>query len=426
MVIRRKKSFHRLLGLLRSIEADQSNLEAVRLLNIGVIKEIVRAENSIARHKLELKELNASLKTGRGSKERSLRIRHRQRSVASYIKAREDQIYIWKSFGDALAFIYLDKFSIKHAFFDTEQPGIKRGAGLLTGKDGLAAEITCLFDALEHGVPAVLCDITNTIRYGDVCLLGASDPFLIEVKSSAKGSQRRQRQMDKLKSLHDFLETDKAENFRGNAGVTRRVNMDISERNHIAELENCITMAKANGQHWVQPETGITYVAVYTHLDVERMPSAIGGAVMVHMLNADKNDHAWAPYVPFLLTIRSEEQLLDFIEGRVSLLVMIDAAQLCRLMAVDGWIARSRPTADYVIECLHPESGSFVSLSGQFVSRAAYEFVSLEWIAELHLPSVEKLFEFAASMDAPTNPKTQKELLLERLGPDDEWLDLIS
>jgi hypothetical protein len=33
-------------------------------------------------------------------------------------------------------------------------------------------------------VPALLVDLTNTIRHGDICLMGESDPCLIEMKAS--------------------------------------------------------------------------------------------------------------------------------------------------------------------------------------------------------------------------------------------------
>ena len=45
-------------------------------------------------------------------------------------------------------------------------------------------ELVLLDSALKHNVPALLVDLTNTIRHGDVCLMGESDPYLIEAKAS--------------------------------------------------------------------------------------------------------------------------------------------------------------------------------------------------------------------------------------------------
>jgi len=427
MVIRRRKSFHRLFALLRRIEADPSDLDAVRLLNVGVVKEIFHAERSIAKHKAEQKKQTAALKLGRGSREQSLAIRKYIKRIDGYVSARQDQIYIWKSFGDALAYSYLDKFSIKHAFFENDKFGIKRGAGALTGKDGLVAEISCLLDALEHGVPAVLCDITNTLRYGDVCLLGGSDPYLIEVKTSERGNKRRQRQMGQLQSLHSFLEKDEAEGFRGNAGVTHRLSLESEERNHLVALEKCISEARLNGQSWVQPEVGVTYIAVYGKFDPASMPTTIGGTALFYSLNADKNSHTWAPYVPFLLTIRNEEHLIDFIQGKLSLFVIVEIDELCRLIAVDGWLARSRPGADYLIETLHPASGEFQSMSSQLISRVAYEFVALNWLADIHGMRPPSFGDSPPAQASPDSMKAvMREMFIERFGADDEWVPLLS
>ncbi len=49
-------------------------------------------------------------------------------------------MYVWKCFGDSVAFAYLDPFSIKHMFFDTVDYGVKQDAGALSGKSGITAE----------------------------------------------------------------------------------------------------------------------------------------------------------------------------------------------------------------------------------------------------------------------------------------------
>ena len=47
-----------------------------------------------------------------------------------------EQIYVWKCFGDGLAFSYVDKFAVKHALFEIDSQQIKQGAGMLSGKSG--------------------------------------------------------------------------------------------------------------------------------------------------------------------------------------------------------------------------------------------------------------------------------------------------
>ena len=85
----------------------------------------------------------------------------------------------------------MDKFALKHTLYSTENTNPKQDAGFIAGKEGLSNELAVIDDALEHNVPALLVDLTNTIRHGDICLMGAADPYLIEVKASKKLVVRR-------------------------------------------------------------------------------------------------------------------------------------------------------------------------------------------------------------------------------------------
>ena len=136
MHIRRKKAFRQLFRLIREVEAHPEDLASVRELNLLVLKGVLRDEQALLRHRETQRALNMQLKTGRGSKEASAVIRARLKRVIGYIAARQDQIFIWKCFGDALAYVYLDRFSVKHAFFETDRLGIKQGAGSFPARRG--------------------------------------------------------------------------------------------------------------------------------------------------------------------------------------------------------------------------------------------------------------------------------------------------
>ena len=251
----------------------------MRELNLLVLKEVLRDEQALLRHRETRRVLKMQLKTGRGSKEAAAAVKARLKRITSYIAAREDQIFIWKCFGDALAYIYLDNFSVKHAFFDTNRRGIKQDAGIISGKEGLQQETKVVLEIIDHGVPAVLCDITNTLRHGDVCILATSDPLVLEVKTGAKLNQRGKRQLAKLQQLHSFLATDRASEFRGLKGMTKRIELDVSPRDNLQALNDCIAHAQRDGQHVIQPEPGVTYAAICTNAkpDVGAITSKLVG-----------------------------------------------------------------------------------------------------------------------------------------------------
>ena len=131
--------------------------------------------------------------------------------------------------------------------------------------------------------------------------------------------------------------------------------------------------------------------------------------------------------MPFLLTIRDETHLLNFIQGKLSLFVILDVDELCRLISVDGWLARSRPGADYLIETLNPSSGEFQLMSFQLISRAAYEFVALNWLAEIHGMRPPRVGEsLNANISQDSMKAVMRDAFIDLFGADDEWAPLLS
>ncbi|WP_156255224.1 hypothetical protein [Sandarakinorhabdus oryzae] len=418
MIGRRKQTFFAMYELLRAIEADREDLTRVRQLNMLLLKEILRSERNIARHKSAIKTLRAQLKTARGSREDANQVRRAISRTERYVEGYYQQRYIWKCFGDGLAYIYLDKYAAKHSFYGTDTYDVKPSAGMLSGKDGLVNEVACLFSALDHRVPSVLCDVTNTLRYGDVCLLGASDPYPIEVKSRLGLNQRGRRQATALKRLTDFLEADESVNFR-TPGVTRRVEITVKEHNYRDAMNACIADAASNGLAFVQPEEGLVYIATYTDVPPEAFVSMqAGGPWVMVMLNDDKTAGTWAPYEPFTLSIRDSRHLLDFIEGRLILIVAFDGGKLAESMKRPGWDARFDGDAKAAIQVHHQPTGALFGVSRQFVNRIAFEFVAPSWVVESQTLAIDELRQATARLKASELPPgaSPEALRLEHFG----------
>ena len=180
MVKRRRTSFaraHTLLGELRTprpvihdaVYATPRQLQALKSLQKLLIKEIIRAERKIRRSKSILKTLEAV------APEATAQLKER---IESY----RHLAYIWRCFGDAIAFLFMDKFALKQTFFNTHNCNAKQDAGFLAGKAGLSGEWMVMEEFLSKGIPALISDLTNTIRHGDVCVMIGPEPHLIEVK----------------------------------------------------------------------------------------------------------------------------------------------------------------------------------------------------------------------------------------------------
>ena len=244
----RKRSFARAHTLLQTLRANLENLAALKELQQLLLREIVRAEEKIRKLKAERKAIN---KTAGGTKAK------RSSYLANRVEGLRQCAYIWRCFGDAIAFLYMDKFALKHSFYSTETPNVKQDAGFISGKAGLANEIALLEAALANNIPAILVDLTNTIRHGDICLMGEPDPYLIEVKASRKLDNRGKKQKRSLEKLRGFYETDKSAGLRGFPEV-RRQTSDIPERTYVEQINQCILEAKKVGHATCQPDPAYT------------------------------------------------------------------------------------------------------------------------------------------------------------------------
>jgi hypothetical protein len=192
-------------------------------------------------------------------------------------------------------------------------------------KVGLATEISYLELALEQNIPALLVDLTDTIRHGDVCLMGELDPFLIEVKAGSEVNRQGRRQKRDLAKLRQFFENDRADGLRGAAGI-RRVAPSTPGQDYVEELNESIAEALENGHAVRSPEAGIYYIVLTSDGDEvgEILDRLKLNTSWILALNEFKNECAWAPYYPFTLSIADRDHLWAFITGEVYIVVVIE------------------------------------------------------------------------------------------------------
>jgi hypothetical protein len=372
----RKRSFGSAHKLLSALRADHDDLGSLRRLQQLLMGEIFRTEAKTRALKAERKGVAAN--RGKSAAKRSSILAQRIERVRA-------AAYVWRCFGDAIAFEFLDKYALKQSFYDTGRPVAKQRAGFLSGKEGLGVEIAVLEDFLEKKVPAVLVDLTDSIRHGDICLLLGPDPQLIEVKAKAGLDTRGRRQRDGLAKLHEFFEHDEAEGLRGFAGVTRRTQFSSADRTYFAELNACIGQAMEKGHATVSPEPGLHYLAM-----TEKGPSLNEIVASLKLdklwgfpLNEFKAERAWAPYYPFLLSIEGEAALWAFVRGDLYLVVIVETKALEAVVKEAGYVGDfDRAEEDYPLTIKHKDLKELTRVSSHYLRRMALEFVSPKWLVE--------------------------------------------
>jgi hypothetical protein len=378
----RRKSFDRIQGLLREIVQAPEAVDKVLSCQQMIYREIVRAERHIMRLKKDRQNSRTILRTSRPSRTTSVRLKKQIKSIEARIDAYWQLIYIWRCFGDGLAFVYLDRYGIKQTYFETATSSPKQDVGFISGKAGIANEIAVVESAIKAGVPAILVDLTSSIRHGDVCLLGENDPYLIEVKSGERLNDRGRRQTADIDALHRFFDTDEAVGLRGFPKITR-VEAHSVDRTYVDEMNGCIERAQNVGYDLINPERGLYYLSIYRpgvdltkvfgQMDVRRP--------IVFDLNSYKSGRGWAPYYPFTLSIVSNRHLYDFIRGELYLLVILDRDYFSSEAASLDILVNFEDDTGLLSREEGPGEGK-VGISNQFLVRIGLEFLSPRWILE--------------------------------------------
>ncbi|QSL85457.1 hypothetical protein [Pseudomonas atacamensis] len=406
MVARYRKSVEQFTIMLQVIRTHK-NLPVAAIVDFQllILKKVKEAEKAISRTKELIQKLRLEKANDRPARERVKEIKYLIKKLERKVERYRYIIYIWKMYVESIVFHFCDKYAVKHFLYD-DKYNVKETAGYVSGKDGIKAEIALLKAAAKSNVPAVLCDLTNTLRHGDVCLLGSNDPYPIEVKTSKKLDRRGEKQLRSIGELSAFFTKDEAENFRG-AGPVRRVEHIGTERYHLSAINACISSSYEKGTSHLSPESGVHYLAI-TKFKKGALDQISAMYAHVFNLNEYKTAMSWHPYTPFHLSL-SPEHLFNFISGNLTIVVLLDLQIIKRrfkrcgmhivFLQDENWYAQISSTGNIL-------DGGF-RVSVQSFLRIVFEFQSLTWAIKQHKKHLSSFVEekgnIGRAMEVPSD-----------------------
>jgi hypothetical protein len=347
-------------------------------IQLELVEHISRAEKRIWDLRRRLGIIKSEHPKHRKDRQRSLALKQRRSQLNQEIEDAQGVISILRDIGDSIAFIHIDRWDIR--------PFLSRPhAGFISGKSGLQAELRVLNALSEMGESALLNDITNCLRVGDVTVFRGGGMLPIEVKSSEAGkeSARAQRQQAAGEKIMRFLAEDKATGLYREGETIYRVASHSEPTDHATKL-NQILKAYVGG--WVRDEVepGLHYVVADEPNDLAKMgnfaPDRKLRGYMVNQLKKQELGH-----YPFPLSFRDPVQLLRFYRGEYVIFVIFDLGVIEDALHKEGFILEKTSQEARSLLISRIDGSPIYEVTEEFIFlRFVGEFLTLEWfIAEL-------------------------------------------
>lgn len=376
-----------LLGLfaaLKEIENNPIDWSKPYELQLCLIRVVKNIERKIQMRKEQIKKIKRNIIEDQRNKiQESIQISLMRKQIEEY----KNIIYILKSIGDGVVFVYLDKWDIKPLV-------CKQSNGFISGKIGFRREMDIFREFYHRGELVFFNDITNCLRYGDITFVKDGMPIIIEVKSSKVFGKRIKRQREGLKKITEYLLTDKVENLYGTfTGLMQREKSHSNDINHVEELNDLIQQAYDSGGGYEKIESGLYYCVLKGSEKpmIELLEKELMTNPFVYFVNQEK--YNCQGYLPFASSIKRPEHFYDFYTGKVILIVVVDLQVIKNKIEKCGYLFEFMD-GDWPIKVLSPfiSSQDFqINISSHFMGRLAFDFLSLEWFTKELIYGADKL-----------------------------------
>jgi len=383
MIARYKQTLLKLFTQVQRIHANP-NGSHVDCLTVQetLIQKITYVERQIRKKKEAIKNLKKHLgsqDTVHLNKEEAKRAKEKIDKYQFQIDEYQELASRFREVGDALAFSYINKWDIKPLVF-------KETAGALLGKKGARLERKILRGAFATGHIALLNDITNCLRYGDITLLKGGKFMILEAKSGKRWTERDQRQFDKTDNIFRYLQTDRTQKLYKIEGEFRRHalhSQEIHYRNRMTEL---VSKALADGNAVEEVECGLFYMATtqFNPVILTTINEKLKGQPIAALVNQIGKNNA---YYPIMLSISNPEALYRFYTGELTIIVIVDTGVIEeKLKPLNLSFRLTLNNTDWMAEITnaqqHDNEFSFLKMSYMLWNRLYTEFLSLDWFLD--------------------------------------------
>lgn len=360
-------------------------------LQQNLIKSISSIERQIRIKKLTIESMRKELTTRRPvqfTKDQALHIKTGITRCEDAVSHYTRLLAILREVADGLAFTYLDRFDIKPMAF-------KASPGFLSGKSGSRLERQYLRACFKDKNIAILNDLTNCLRYGDVTVIDREKGLSIaEVKSGKNVTKRDLRQQTAIEKMRAYFKSDIVDELYGFKGPIRRTSLTSEEKHYRNDL-NALLVASVEGgkSSYLEVEKGLFYlIEKEENFLLPEITKQIRGRPLVTLINEYKQSNT--AYYPFTLSITSPEHLFQFYAGEFVVMVVIDSEVITSAFRNNDLTFELMPEGPWALTIRSSKGGDepIFRVSSHFWGRLPLEFLSLEWFLAEIITSAQRMF----------------------------------
>lgn len=363
----------------------ESNAALCLKIQLRLVEKIIYVEKRISKLKDLKKSARRRLRASHLSPLSKETAQEVKRNIQSYNQAIEDYhnlLKIFRDVGDGLAFSYISKWDIKTL-------AIKEAPAALSGKTGGRLERNILRGLFSAGQIAILNDITNSLRYGDITIVDETSLNIIEVKSGNNSTPRTVRQLKNIERVIEYFKTDETDSLYGIGEKVKRISTNSIEVDHCDLLNQTILQARSAENHmaYAEPEAGLLYLcfteecAKNTWLEVIKKYE---GDPLVSLVN--HSAYISYGYVPFTISVTDPEALYMFYTGELNIVILIDTVTIhdkFASMGIESQFLRDDKNYQLIIKSFNKYDEPITTkISHHFFQRMFTEFLSLQWFID--------------------------------------------
>jgi hypothetical protein len=345
-----------------------------------LLRLTISVESKVLKEKQKKKELKGRLgdRDNRLSKEKAgiakLLVKRSEDKIEQY----HSLLSVIKSFGDAMAFTFIDRFELKATTF-------KEGPGFLINKKGSRLERKCFRAAYQMGAIAILNDLTNVLKYGDLTLVSDSRPAgFMEIKSGKHRNQREERQRERMYKLVDFLNYDTPTDILRPGLISHRMAIAKPLEDHIDRLNQLIARAAAAPVTVEEVEQGLIYIITYGQVPDELIGQTFGKFPLRKPIPFFFNQFKYnrLGYYPACLVFRDRGRYIDYLAGKLQIFVLWDTAVWEDNLATQSLRLSEQAEGEFMafrIDGLFKGEPFGIEVGHYSINRILFEFLSPGW-----------------------------------------------